>query len=140
MWASRPPRQNPKMNLKGLPLNLLCASSAVLSNAVLKHVLTGRFRWQGSVTALVLEMFQLIREPLMWLGGLAFIATNVLWLLILSTQQMSVAYPLQISLVFLLSTAVSVLVFSDKLNATGYAGLALLLTGILLLRQGTSAA
>jgi multidrug transporter EmrE-like cation transporter len=128
------------MNLKGLPLNLLCASSAVLSNAVLKHVLTGRVRWQGSVTALVMEMFQLIREPLMWLGGLAFIATNVLWLLILSTQQMSVAYPLQISLVFLLSTAVSVLVFSDKLNTTGYAGLALLLTGILLLRQGTSAA
>ena len=128
------------MNLKGLPLNLLCASSAVLSNAVLKQVLTGRVKWQGSVTALAMEMLQLLREPLMWLGGLAFIATNVLWLLILSTQQMSVAYPLQISLVFLLSTAVSVIVFSDKLNATGYAGLALLLTGILLLRQGTSAA
>jgi multidrug transporter EmrE-like cation transporter len=128
------------INLKGLSLNLICACSAVLSNAVLKHVLTGRFRWQGSVPLLLGDLFALIKEPLMWLGGLAFVATNVLWLLILSTQQMSVAYPLQITLVFLLSTLVSVLIFSDRLNMTGYAGLVLLLTGILLLRQGTSEA
>ena len=125
------------MNFKGLSLNLICACCAVLSNASLKQVLTGRSIWQGSLMTSVGALFALTKEPLMWLGGTAFLATNLLWLSILGSQQISVAYPLQIALVFLLTTIVSVTVFADKLTLTGYAGLAMLLTGILMLRQGT---
>ena len=84
------------------------------------------------------DAFSMLQYPLVWLGAAAFLSANILWLLILATQQMSVAYPLQVSLVLVFSTIVSVVVFSEKLTATSITGLVFLLVGIVMLKQGSA--
>jgi multidrug transporter EmrE-like cation transporter len=63
------------------------------------------------------------------------VGNNILWLYILSQQPMSVAFPIQVSLVFLLTTVVSVTVFSEQLTAYGLLGIAFIVTGVILVSQ-----
>jgi multidrug transporter EmrE-like cation transporter len=121
---------------KGIFINLSCAALAVIANALLKQALHGRIAWKGSVLTLFTDAFGLLRYPLVWLGAASFVAANVLWLFILATQRMSVAYPLQLSLVFLFATLASILVFSEKVTVPGMLGLALVVSGVVLVSRG----
>jgi multidrug transporter EmrE-like cation transporter len=49
---------------------------------------------------------------------------------------MSVAYPIQLSLVFLFSTLTSILVFSEKATLSGLLGLALVVSGVVMVSRG----
>lgn len=121
---------------KGIFINLSCAALAVTANALLKHALHGRIAWKSSVPTLFADAFGLLRYPLVWLGASAFVAANVLWLFILATQRMSVAYPMQLSLVFLFSSLTSILVFSEKVTLSGLLGLALVVAGVVMVSRG----
>ena len=123
---------------KGILINTACAALVVLANALLKHSLHGRISWKGSVLALFADAFSLLQYPLIWLGIAAFVAAVLLWLLVLSTQHLSVAYPLQLSLVLIFSTVVSVFVFSEPLTSIRFGGLVFLFVGILMLRHGAT--
>lgn len=116
-----------------LIINFICALLTVASNSLLKHALHGRLAWRGSVGALMADMISCAQMPLAWLGVVSFAAANVLWVMILSAQRLSIAYPLQITLVFLFSAITSVLVFSEKITLQGGAGLVLILAGVTLM-------
>lgn len=118
--------------IKSILINIACAAMAVLANALLKESLQGRLSWKGSVPALLWDSLTMLQYPLVWLGAAAFIAANLLWLFILATQRMSVAYPLQLALVILFSFLVSITFFSESISIRGCAGLAFLLVGIVL--------
>ena len=121
--------------LKSILINIACAAMAVLANSLLKQSLQGRLSWKGSVPALLWDSLTMLQYPLVWLGAAAFIAANLLWLFILATQRMSVAYPLQLSLVILFSFLISVVFFSETISFRGFAGLAFLLVGIVLIAK-----
>jgi multidrug transporter EmrE-like cation transporter len=94
------------------------------------------FSWRGSVVGLGKDLLQLLSFPLIWAGILLFVAANVLWLMILATQKLAIAYPLQIALVFLFSTTASVFVFSERLTALSVVGLVLVVCGMFLITKG----
>ena len=121
--------------IKSIFINIACAAMAVLANAMLKHSLQGRLSWKGSVPTLLWDSLTMLQYPLVWLGAAAFITANLLWLFILATQRMSVAYPLQLSLVILISFLVSIVFFSESISIRGCAGLAFLLVGIALIAK-----
>ena len=117
---------------KSLLINFICALLTVASNSLLKHALHGRLVWSGSVRSLMTDLGACASLPLAWLGAASFAAANVLWVMILSAQRLSIAYPLQLSLVFLFSTITSMLVFSEKITLQGVTGLLLILAGVAL--------
>jgi multidrug transporter EmrE-like cation transporter len=122
---------------KNLFINLLCAFLMVGANIFLKIVLADKgFSWRGSVVGLGKDLLQLLSFPLIWAGILLFVAANVLWLMILATQKLGIAYPLQIALVFLFSTTASVFVFSEKLTAISVVGLVLVVCGMFIITKG----
>jgi hypothetical protein len=125
------------MMVKNLFINLLCAFLMVGANIFLKMVLADKgFSWRGSVVGLGKDLLQLLSFPLIWAGILLFVAANVLWLMILATQKLAIAYPLQIALVFLFSTTASVFVFSERLTALSVVGLVLVVCGMFLITKG----
>jgi multidrug transporter EmrE-like cation transporter len=122
---------------KNLFINLLCAFLMVGANIFLKMVLADKgFSWRGSVVGLGKDLLQLLSFPLIWAGILLFVAANVLWLMILATQKLAIAYPLQIALVFLFSTTASVFVFSERLTTLSVVGLVLVVCGMFLITKG----
>jgi drug/metabolite transporter (DMT)-like permease len=122
---------------KNIFINLLCASLVVGSNSILKMALVNKgFGWQGSLVGLGKDLLHLFSFPLIWVGILLFVAANVLWLMILATQKLGIAYPLQIALVFLFSTMSSVLLFGEKPTAISFTGLVLVVSGVVLISKG----
>lgn len=89
--------------------------------------------WKGSVAVLLTDLFSLLKQPLFLCGIAAFVVANLMWLLVLASQPLSIAYPLQIGLVILINTLISVFVFTETVSAWGIAGICLVMIGVLLI-------
>lgn len=118
---------------KSALLMLSSALSACLSMTLFRHVLHGRIRWRGEISVLIRDTFSLFAEPLFLFGVLAFVTANILWLVVLATQKLSVAYPVQIGLVTLFTAIVSILVFRENVSIRLASGYIMLLMGVLLI-------
>lgn len=117
-----------------ITINLFCAILMVLSNTLLKRLLSDSgIIWEGKIFQYLYQFILLLKKPLMWCAITAFISANLLWVFILSSQKMSIAYPLQITLLFVFSTIISFYVFEEKINHTGIIGLFSIIIGITLL-------
>lgn len=79
------------------------------------------------------DVFGLLLQPMFLLGLLAFTVATTLWLVVLATQKLSVAYPVQIGLVTIFTGVISVVVFRETLPPRAFAGYAMLLGGVLLI-------
>ena len=117
--------------------NIICAGMLVIANIILKNILTKiKFGWNGDAREFCSQIITLSITPLFWIGVVFFLLANMLWLSVLATQKLSIAYPLQISLVFMFSTMASILVFGEKLSSISIAGLALVVCGVFLISRG----
>ena len=118
---------------------LFCASAAasVVSTAVFRFVLKDRLIWKGTTAALMMDFAIVLRQPLLLLGMTAFVAANILWIVIIATEPMSIAVPVQIGLIVLLNTLISRFLFAERLSPLGSAGLVFILTGVVLLSLET---
>ena len=120
--------------MNNISLNLLCAFLMVLSNTLVKRTLMDSgIHWEGKFLDSIHQFILLFKKTSMWFAITAFVFAYLLWVFILFSQKMSVAYPLQITFVFLLSTIFSFYVFGEKLNYTGIIGLVSIIIGITLL-------
>jgi multidrug transporter EmrE-like cation transporter len=118
-------------------LNISCAILAVAANVLLKKSLDGKFpSWKGDFLAFLNETLFLAFKPMILAGAIFYFSAIALWTFVLSTQKMSVAYPLQIGLVFLFSTLASLMVFGEKLTVSSGAGLVFVMTGVVLISKG----
>tara|TARA_R110002096_G_scaffold15071_7_gene53180 strand:- start:750 stop:1064 length:315 start_codon:yes stop_codon:yes gene_type:complete len=103
--------------------------------ALFRHVLHGSFGWKGSAIQLIKDSFALLAKPMFLLGLVVFASSTFLWLFVLATQKLSLAYPVQIGLVLVFTGLVSMLVFSETISPQGYVGYALLIIGVFLVTR-----
>jgi multidrug transporter EmrE-like cation transporter len=121
------------MSPKSALLLLLSASTAATSTAILRVALRDSYSFKGSVILFCQDSLRLLGRPVFLLGLVTFVAANMLWLLVLSSQKLSVAYPVQIGLVVLLNALISSVFFSERLTVQGYLGLVLIVLGVALI-------
>jgi multidrug transporter EmrE-like cation transporter len=121
--------------LKGYFVNFACAILATVSNSLLKQAVKNRINFGDSASSGLLSIFALLRFPTFWVSVIFFVAANVLWLHILSVQTMSVAFPLQVSLVLVMTTFVSVTMFSEPISPSGILGMIFVIVGIVLVSR-----
>ena len=117
-----------------ISVNIFCAALMVFSNTLLKFTLkNSSITWNGKLIDWLYQFILLLKKPSMWCAIILFVFSNLLWVFILSYQKMSVAYPLQITLVFVFSTSVTFFVFDERMSYSGIIGLIFIISGILLL-------
>ena len=71
-----------------------------------------------------------------WLAALCLVLTFVVWMLILRRSQLNLAFPAT-ALTYVGVIGGSQLVFSESINALQYAGIALIVVGVALLRRSS---
>jgi multidrug transporter EmrE-like cation transporter len=114
-------------------LFLACSITACISMSIFRHVLSGNIAWRGDILMLIRDLLALLLQPMFLLGILAFTVATTLWLVVLATQKLSVAYPVQIGLVTIFSGAISVIVFREVLPPRALFGYLMLLGGVVLI-------
>jgi hypothetical protein len=118
-----------------LLLSFASGFSSAATAAILHFVVKGRFRWEGSIIELVNEIMRLLSIPLFLLGLLMFVLSNILWLLVLGEQKLSIAFPLQVALVLILNTAISTIIFNETISVSGYWGIVFVIVGTALITR-----
>ena len=84
---------------------------------------------------LVHQVFELAQQPLFVIGVLLYGFAALVWFRVLSTEDLSSSYPLLISLTFVLVTLGAVVIFREHLNTQKVVGLAVILTGVVLVAR-----
>jgi multidrug transporter EmrE-like cation transporter len=81
-------------------------------------------------------LLRLGAEPFFDLGMGLYVAAMLVWFRVLATQPLTTAYPIVMSLNFVLVTLAAVLLFRESLSAMKVIGLVVILAGIFVLSRG----
>jgi multidrug transporter EmrE-like cation transporter len=114
----------------GLLLVLFCAICSVLSNLLLRSSLLRSGGFSLGSDTMKQQVATLIREPLFLIGLLCYVFATVVWLHVVSRENLSVSYPLLMSLTFILVTSGAVYFFHEPLSLLKIIGLGLILVGV----------
>jgi len=118
------------MTQSGLLLVLFCAICSVLSNLLLRSSLLRSGGFSLDSDTMKQQVATVIREPLFLIGLLCYVAATVVWLHVVSRENLSVSYPLLMSLTFILVTSGAVYFFHEPLSLQKIIGLGLILVGV----------
>jgi multidrug transporter EmrE-like cation transporter len=114
--------------------NIICALLAVTSTSLFKVQLSGRLNFTGDISSFSNQLITILCMPLIWLAFVMFTMSQALWLYILSTQKLSIAYPLQLALTISLISIVAHCFFKETIHLKQMFALCLIFLGIALLK------
>lgn len=80
-------------------------------------------------------LWRLARQPLFDLGFLLYGLAALLWFRVIASEPLSTAYPLLVSLTFVLVTLGAVVFYREPVSLAKMAGLAVILVGILIVSR-----
>ncbi len=113
-------------------LVIACASSAAASSFLL--------RWSidqaGGFTFQWLSLVRLLAQPWFVVGVALYGFAGLGWFRVIATEPLSTAYPILVSLTFMLVSTGAMLVFKEPLGGLKVLGLVLMVVGIGLVARG----
>jgi len=115
-------------------LILLSVSLASLAQLTLKAGMNRVTEANGTATLTGDSMKAIITNPVVWGGLFLFGLSALVWLFVLSRTSLSFAYPFA-SLTYLLIVLVDLFVLKEEVPAARWAGVALIMIGIVLVAR-----
>ena len=119
------------MSRTGWILVLLSATLAVGANLLLR---SGVER-AGGLAAGITGLVNLARQPYFDLGLILYALATLVWIRVLSVEPLSIAYPVLVSITFLLVTMGAMLLFRESLAWHKILGLVVILAGIFIVSR-----
>lgn len=128
------------MSITGGLLVLVTAGLTMAANLMMRGGIdsAGGFAPQ-TVVAVFTTFLRLLSQPLFMAGFVLYFFASLVWLRVVASEPLSVAYPVLVSLTFTLVTAGAVFLFQEPLSVRKVVGLAVILGGILVISMEKSA-
>lgn len=123
------------MSASGLSLVVLAAFCTVVANLSLRAGILRVGSFSLSVSTLGSQLFALARQPAFLFGFILYGLAALVWFRIVSTEHLSTSYPVLVSLTFVFVTVGSMLFFHEGISWQKVLGLAVILTGIVLVAR-----
>lgn len=117
------------MTRLGWILILLSSVFAVGANLMLRAGLDRAGGFSGGIGQFIL----LSKEPFFDLGLIFYALATVVWIRVLSSEPLSVAYPILVSITFALVTVTAAVIFNESLNISKIFGMIFILVGIFIM-------
>lgn len=120
------------MTFQGLLLVLLTAAFTASGNLMMKSGIASAGGVSLHLSDFWSELVSLIRQPAFDLGVLLYIVATLLWFRVISHEQLSLSYPILISLSLVFVTLGAVSLFQESIGAQQVLGMCIIAVGILL--------
>ena len=121
------------MSSRGWWLVLLSSFLQVAANLLLRAGVRQGSGLGDNLSTIIRGLLELVRHPLFDAGVVLYGLAAIVWLRTISTEPLSTAYPLLVSLSFILVTAGAIFLFHEPLTWGKLVGLAIIVAGILVL-------
>jgi multidrug transporter EmrE-like cation transporter len=118
------------MTLRGLALVAIAALTTVAGNLLMRGgvLQAGGLKLAGQAVAP--QLLSLAKQPMFLAGALLYGLSAIIWFSVVSTEQLSTAYPILVSMTFVLVTAGSACFFDERISAAKLLGILWILAGI----------
>jgi multidrug transporter EmrE-like cation transporter len=120
------------MTLTGWLLVIICSLSAASSSFLLRRSIDNIGKFELELNS----FFNLATQPLFFIGIILYGLTGIIWLRVLATEQLNIAYPVLISITFILVSFGSMVFFKEPMSAVKLVGLVLIVFGISFVTRG----
>lgn len=124
------------MTMRGWSLVLLSALLTVGANLLLRTGIQRANAFAGNLAQLPHELLRLAGQPLFDLGFILYAGAALVWFRVVAKEPLSTAYPLLVSITFLLVTLSAAALFHEPMTWRKLVGLGVVLAGILLISGG----
>ncbi len=104
--------------------------SAVLTALANLFLRVGVQRAGGFPTNVVVAILNVVKQPLFDIGVIFYALAALVWFRVLATESLSIAYPILVSITFMLVTVAAAMFFHETLNVFKLLGLTIILAGI----------
>jgi len=120
------------MTLTGWLWVIICSLSAASSSFLLRRSIDniGKFELE------LRSFYALVTQPLFFIGIILYGLTGIIWLRILATERLNIAYPVLISITFVSVSIGSIVFFKETMSTVKLAGLVLIVLGISFVSRG----
>lgn len=125
------------MSLPGLLVVILTALLVVVGNVMLRAglKLSGVVPFSRGVTGLPMDVLQLLLQPVFIIAVALYGFSMLLWLRVVATEPLSVAYPTLAAVTFLTLSVVSVAFLHEPMTVKKAIGLTAILVGLILVAR-----
>jgi drug/metabolite transporter (DMT)-like permease len=123
------------MSTRGIILLILTCVSTVTGNLLLRTGLVKAGGISLSAGRIVGQLLALTRQPLFLIGFALYAMATLIWFSVISSEDLSTAYPILASLTFALVTTGAILFFHEKVTAQKLAGIAIILLGVIIVAR-----
>jgi multidrug transporter EmrE-like cation transporter len=123
------------MSNRGLFLVALAALTTVAGNLLMRGGVLNAGGLKLTGAGLFAQLFGLAKQPLFVSGVFLYGLSALIWFSVISSEQLSTAYPILVSMTFVLVTAGSVVFFHEGVSAFKAVGIIVILAGIWIVAQ-----
>jgi len=124
------------MTLVGWVLVLLAAGFQVAATLLLRAGVDRAGGFAESIAEVPQGLLRLAGQPLFDFGFILYGVAALVWFRVLSTQPLSIAYPLLVSLTFVFVTLGAIFLFKETMTSYKIIGLIIILAGIFVMGRG----
>lgn len=113
-----------------IQLLLISVTFNVTANILLKKAVISFGGISGNKTSLIPELLKAASTPILWIGLCLYGLSFLIWLRVLTFNDLSRSYPIFAAVVFLFTTIGSMLFLKENISATRILGIIIILSGI----------
>lgn len=124
------------MTIRGFSFVIISAFLTVAANLMLRAGVDRAGGFSVHLQSFFSAIIKLIAQPLFDCGVLLYVVASLIWFHVISTEPLSIAYPLLVSLTFIFVTLGAIVVFHEALNLTKLVGIIIILIGIIIISGG----
>lgn len=125
------------MSLPGLFVVVLTALLVVVGNVMLRAglKLSGVVPFSRGVTGLPMDVIHLLLQPVFLVAVVLYGFSMLLWLRVVATEPLSIAYPVLAAVTFVTLSVVSVVFLHEPMSIRKAVGLIAILVGLILVAR-----
>jgi multidrug transporter EmrE-like cation transporter len=125
------------VSLPGLFVVILTALLVVVGNVMLRAglKLSGVVPFSRGVTGLPMDVIQLLLQPVFLVAVVLYGFSMLLWLRVVATEPLSIAYPVLAAVTFVTLSVVSVVFLHEPMSIRKAVGLTAILVGLILVAR-----
>ncbi|MGN6818064.1 MAG: hypothetical protein ACTHJR_05280 [Sphingomonas sp.] len=125
------------MSLVGMLVVVLTALLVVVGNVMLRAglKLSGVVPFAHGITGLPMDVIRLLLQPVFIIAVILYGFSMLLWLRVVATEQLNVAYPTLAAVTFLTLSVVSVIFLHEPMTVKKAIGLIAILVGLILVAR-----
>ena len=122
------------ISIQGIIMVLVASAMMAAASLMLKQGITniGGFG-EGNI---IQEIFGLLLQPIFIIGAILYGSGTLLWMRVISTEPLSIAYPILVSFSFIIVALGAVAFFKESITITKLFGMIVILVGVIIASQG----